>query len=63
MELVTSAGDTLRLSSGHSVGNKRIDVLAKPVEDVVKARLTILKYEGDADQITRFAVFPECPTA
>ncbi len=62
VELVTAAGAVVPLSSGHSVGNKRIDVLAKPVENVVKARLTV-QYAGPAVQITRFAVFAPCPSA
>jgi alpha-L-fucosidase len=63
VELITAAGATVPLSSGHSVGNKRIDVLAKPVKNAVKARLTIQQYAGTAVQITRFAVFAPCPSA
>jgi hypothetical protein len=44
VELVTSAGAAVQLSAGHSVGNKRIDVASKPVENVVKARLAVLQY-------------------
>jgi alpha-L-fucosidase len=63
VELITSAGATVQLSAGHSVGNKRIDVASKPVENVVKARLTVLQYVGPAVDITRFAVFAPCQSA
>jgi alpha-L-fucosidase len=63
IELVTAAGATVAFSTGHSVGNKRIDVVSAPVANVVKARLTVSEYVGATLTITRFAVYPPCPAA
>ena len=60
---LAAAGATVAFSTGHSVGNKRIDVVSAPVANVVKARLTVSEYVGATLTITRFAVYPPCPAA
>jgi alpha-L-fucosidase len=62
VDLVTSSGAVVPLGSGHSVGNKRINV-GKPVDGVTKAQLTVLDFKGDSIDITNFAVFAPCPSA